>query len=467
MDTEVLEFLQKQNEFIQAELSKAAAATETAGRLHGTGGVFSVLGMERDVITAHVRPSGIASLIPAMPSIDEDPRFGAINGYTDDVGSEPDNVCDDAPTGYMKACTLTAKFGLLRRDSNTIDMGHTRLRINRGDFTDLILRGKILGVDNIAPSGLNESQILDLITMSEMVNVGVRFERALNIRYWQGTVAAGQMPGLDVQIATGQKDAETGTLCPALDSDVKDFAYDLMGGGGRSIAEYLGMLLRYINYNAETMGLTPVKLAIIMRPEMWWELTEVWPCEYNTNKCATSVVGDASRVFIDGRENVAQRDAMRDGMYLDVNGKRYPVVTDTGIFLHDSTNNANLNPGQYASSIYVVPLTITGNFPVLYREYLDYRAGGVELPLLHGKEDFWTDEGEYMWALEQQKFCIKFAGRTEQRIVLRTPQLAGRIDHVKIEPLQMLRSPDPDSPYWYDGGVSLRGHTSGQAVWSS
>jgi hypothetical protein len=305
---------------------------------------------------------------------------------------------------------------------------------------------------------------VDLITMSEMVNVGVRMERALNVRYWQGTVAAGQMPGLDSQIATGQKDAETAVLCPSLDSDVKDFAYDALGGSGRSIVEYLSMLMRYVTYNAETMGLEPVKWIIAMRPELWWELTEVWPCEYSTNKCASSVLG-TSQVFIDGRENISERDRMRQSKTLEINGETYQVVTDTGIFLHDSINNGNLNPGQFASSIYVIPVTINGNFPATYREYLDYKAGGVELNMLHGKEDFWSDGGMYLWALEKAKFCVKFAARTEQRIVLRTPHLAGRIDHVKFEPLQMLRNPDPDSPYWLDGGVSLRQHTSGYSVW--
>jgi hypothetical protein len=464
---DVIELLKQQNELLTKALEeKAAAAGETAGRLHGHGGIFSTLGLSRDIVTAHVRPSGIGGVLPFFPSQDEDPRFGAITGYTDDVGDEPDNVCDDAPTGYLKACNLTALFGLLRRDTNTIDMGHTRLRINRGDFTDLVLRGRVLGIDNIAPGGLNESQILDLITMSEMVNCGVRMERQLNVRYWQGTVAAGQMPGLDVQIATGQVDADTNTACPALDSDVKDFDYDMIGGAGRSIVEYLGMLVRFVQYNAETMGLTPATWKLFMRPEMWWELTEIWPCEYNTNKCANSIIGSGSRVVIDGRDNISQRDALRQSMTLPINGQVFDVVTDTGIFLHDSTNNANLLPGQYASSIYLVPMTIVGNFPVTYFEYLDYSAGSMEFAQLRGLQDFWTDGGRYMWALEQNKFCVKFAARTEQRIILRTPHLAGRIDHVAYEPLQMLRSPDPESPYWVDGGVSVRDHTHGYAVWN-
>ena len=68
--------------------------------------------------------------------------------------------------------------------------------------------------------------MLNIITMSEMVIVGVNAERKLVEDIWQGTVAAGTFPGLDVQIATGHVDAISGTACTAVDSDVKSFNYN-------------------------------------------------------------------------------------------------------------------------------------------------------------------------------------------------------------------------------------------------
>jgi hypothetical protein len=205
-----------------------------------------------------------------------------------------------------------------------------------------------------------------------------------------------------------------------------------------------------------------------MRPDLWYELTAIWPCAYNTTRCSPAVDLN-STVFIDGRENVSERDAMRAGMYIDINGTRYPVILDTGIFEHNSTNNANCLPGQYASTIYMVPLAINGGFPVTYREYVDYRKAAPDVALLRGLEDFfWSDSGMYNWAVEQIKWCYKFAGKTEQRVVLRTPQLAGRIDAVKYSPLQHLRDPNPDSPYFADGGVSVRSGTqTPYAVWTN
>lgn len=449
--------------------TKAPASFSTYTPLHGPGGIWTGP-LEREVLTAHVRPYGLASRLPMLPTVNTNPLYGTISGVTGATGSQPDYACEDAPSGYMKGCTLTAKLGMHRMDSQTIDIGDTMLKLNRGDFTDLMLRGQLLGMTNLNPQQTNQSDVLNIVSHAEMVTMGVNVERDLTKQIWQGVVGtSNQFPGLDVQIATGQVDAVTNVACPAMDSDVKNFAYDDVAGGGRSIVEYISMLEFYLNHNAETMGLNPVSWVIVMRPGLWQELTAVWPCQYNTHRCGDAVEGSSSRVVIDGRENVAERDAMRNNMTLQINGNTYPVVTDVGIFEHNNINNGSLNPGEYASSIYFVPLAVTGNFPVTYREYLDYRQAQPDMNLTQGKLDvWWTDNGAYSWALTQEKWCYKFHVRTEQRVVLRTPQLAGRIDAVKYTPLQHLRSSDPTSPYFYDGGVSLRANDPGyNAVWLS
>lgn len=445
------------------DVTKTPANVHTGIRLHGSSGIFTG-GLERDVITAHVRPHGIASVLPVFPSVTEAPLYPSITGFTAVSGNEPANACLDAPYGFMKGCNLTARFGLARRDTNTIEFDKVMLKLNRGDLTDLMLRGRLLGLTGLEPNGLNQGQVLDLVTMAEMVTVGVQLERLLNNQIWNGSfLVANQFPGLAAQIATGQRDADTGTLCPALDSDVKSYGYALMSA---TIVEYLSMLAYYLEYNATAMGLDPVKWVVVMRPELWFELSSIWPCAYNTNKCASAVETNG-QVFIDGRENVSQRDAMRQGNFIDINGKRYDVITDTGIFEHTNVNNANVPAGNYASSIFIVPLTITGGFPVTYREYVDYSKGMPDVSLLRGNETFWSDGGMYSWALEQIKWCYKLSAKTEQRVILRAPQLAGRVDAVRYAPLQHLRSDDPASSYFADGGVSIRPMMSTPyAVWS-
>lgn len=451
--------------------TKAPAAFNTATELHGRGSLWGRSSVERDVISAHMNPDpGIASVIPLLPSVIEDPRFGALTGYTATTGDEAATPCDDAPSAFVKAANLTAQFGRVQRDTNTIDWDKVALKRNRGDFTDLMLRGQVLGMTDLSPINATGNDILNVVTKSEMVIAAVSMERTLVGHVWQGNVAnnnAGggyaEFPGLDRQIATGHVDADTNTAVPSLDSDVKNFGYDQVGGTGRDIVEYLSMLEFYLRYNATHMGLDPVSWAIVMRPELWFELSAVWPCRYLSNRCATST--GTNPIVINDNVNVSARDDMRNGRYIDVNGNRYPVILDVGIFEHTNVNNANVAAGQYASSVYMVPLTITGNFPVTYREHLDYRAGATDAGLLRGNETFWTDDGVYSWAYEETKWCYKLSVKTQQRIILRTPQLAGKIDAVLYEPLQHIRSFDPASPYHFDGGVSTVADETSYAVW--
>ena len=450
--------------------TKAPASGPTYTELHGNGSLFGSQSIERDVISAHIRPQGLAASLPLIPSVMENPRFASITGYTATNGSEPTNPCDDAPSGYVKAGNLTAQFGRVVRDTQTIEIDKVMLQRNRGDFTDLALRGRLLGLSGLTPTSMNESDVLNVATKSEMVIAGVNIERSLVSQMWVGspsnnTSGGGykEFPGLDNQIATGQVDADTNTAMPALDSDIKDFAYDAVDGTGRDIVEYLSMLEYYLRFNARRMGLDPVQFAVVMRPELWFELSAVWPCSYLSHRCNTST--GTNPIVINDNVNTSMRDDMRNGMYIDINGNRYPVIDDDGIFEHTNVNNGNLALGEYASSIYIVPLTITGGFPVTYREHVDYRRAQPDISLLRGKENFWTDDGVFFWAYEDTSFCYKLKVKTEQRVVLRTPQLAGKIQGVKYSPLQHLRSYDPASPYHMDGGVSMRSDETTYAVW--
>jgi hypothetical protein len=449
---------------------KTVGTVQSAAWLHGSLGMFNTPGLEREIISTHVRPHGFMTELPKLATVYERPFFGALTGFSDDIGNEPADPCDDAPTGYQKTCNLTAQFGRVARDTETIEMDKVMLQLNRGETTDLQLIGKLLGFASFLPGGLNEQQALELVTMSQMINVAVRIERLLCGHLWTGSPANNNLgggyrefPGLDNQIATGQVDANTNTACPSLDSDVKDFNYNDVCGTTLDIVEYMSALEYFIYTLAEDTGMMPVNWVWVMRPQLWYELTACWPCKYNTNRCTT--IGGDHRVITDGRENVTDRDRMRQSMTIDVNGRNYRVITDTCINEDTPATNANLNPGQFSSSIYFVPLSVAGGMPVTYMEYLDYRQAASDTALLRGREDFWTDRGMWSWAIETLNWCYKLKLKTEQRVVLRTPQLAGRIDNVRYSPLQHLRDYNPDSPYHVDGGVSLRPTSQVYSVW--
>jgi len=480
MSKEILEQLagiaqqnSKSIEMLSKQLhTKTPANIGTFTELHGDGSLFGSEPIERDVITAMITPMGLGTMLPKIPTVFAVPRFASLTGITDTHGSVAAEPCDDNPQAFIKGCNLTAQFGRNAMDTNTIEADKVMLRRNRGDFTDLILRGRLLGETGFTPANLNANDFLRIVTKSEMVTAGVSLERLLTNLLWQGNPANNnvgggykEMPGLDRQIATGQVDADTGAACPALDSDVKDFNYNEVCGTGFDIVEFIGMLEFFLKFNAEKMGLNPVRHVFVMRPELWFVLSECWPCAYNTNRCASFMSDANAMVNVSGTDMIALRDAMRNAGFIDVNGTRYPVITDMGINEQTPTDNALILPGQYASTIYFVPLTIQGNFPVTYIEHVDYRAWRDDVSLLRGTEEFWTDDGKFSWAIEHVKWCYKLSLKTEQRVILRTPQLAGRIDNVLYQPLQHLRSFDPSSEYFADGGVSLRADDQTFAVW--
>ena len=293
------EYLAKATSISEGLVTKTPASTMTAQNLHGLGGTFSTLGLDRDIMSTHVATlDGINKFLPLIPDNSEDPRFGALTGFSDDIGNEPAEPCDDAPTGFIKACNLTAQYGRIARSTETIEMDKLGLRVNRGDFMDLQLHGMNLsGADGMMPPNLNKNQILNNVTMSQMVSVGVRINRVLVDVTWQGSPAnnnAGggfkEGPGLDAQIVTGQIDADSGTACPSLDSDVKDFNFSNVNGtDANDIVTYLMMLEYFLYTLAQDSGMLPAKWVIVMRPQLWYELSRVWPILYNTDQVAIAI----------------------------------------------------------------------------------------------------------------------------------------------------------------------------------
>lgn len=471
--------------------TKDAGTSNAAQLLFGNTGLFAVFGLDSNIITAYVRPDGLSSELAKrghiFPTIIEQPVLGLITGIQDDGAAAVANPCDDAPTGYLKACNLFFQSGRLQFDTETIEFDKIFTQLNAGVNTDLRLKGRLLGLsESDYPKGLDDQAVVNIVTGSEMVKVGMLMARGssaqmgLTRQNWQGAIAnntAGggykEYPGLDAQITTGHVDASTGTTCPAVDSDVKDMNYASVSSNNANnvpnILWYLSMLEYYLRFNASRMGLDPVEWVVCMNPNLWAEFTQFWPIAYATNRGAEILVANGPvHLNIDSREMVAERDRMRDARTIAINGRIYPVVVDDGIFEHNNINNANVPAGSYASSIYMVPLTINGGFPVTYMEYFDYRVGMQQIQGLMGKQTFWTDGGTFSWALDPiRKWCYKLSAKTERRIVLRAPQLAGRIDHILYSPLQHLRESFPGSVYEQDGGVSTRAAQSLHAVWNA
>lgn len=467
--TAILEEQARINKQMAGLLEKTAAVPPDAIPLHGNGGLWSMAGLDREIINAKIEPFGLMSVLPKLPSSDESPIFGALLGVMKQ-GSRITEPCEDAPTSYAKGGTLTAKFGLTRVDTNTMDLLDIAMRKHRGDFQDLMLRGSLLG-DNFTTGGLramSEGEFFTNLTVAEMIMAGITANRELTEDLWQGSIASGAFPGLDRQINTGIIDAYTGATLPALDSLVVNFNYDAVDGSGRDIVDTMHAVEHNLFFNSTHMGFNPTQWVIAMRPELWDELVRIWVCRAFDNRCR-SAGGDRMVQVNDGTAQELTMQ-MKNEQYLEINGRRYDVVLDTGINMADwDSGTGSLGEGEFASSIYFVPLSIQGGgFRTTYMEYKDYSAAEAMLSALQGKQSFWTDGGMYSWGIEDVKsWCVKMALRSEQRVVLRTPQLAAKIQRVKFSPMLPTRTPYQDDKYFLDGGVSMRGKDTYQAVWTS
>jgi hypothetical protein len=151
------------------------------------------------------------------------------------------------------------------------------------------------------------------------------------------------------------------------------------------------------------------------------------------------------------------RDDMRNNLYLIINSKRYPVILDPCIPEDNNADNGTIPVGGFASDIYIVPFSARGGtLRTLYWEYFNYRNGPMQaVQDSRAGTFFWSDAGVFLWHLKPpDNWCVEMICKTEPRLILRTPQLAGRLTDVAYVPLQHVNDVLPSQDYWVNGGVA-------------
>lgn len=449
-----------------AGLKVVASGIPSGNLMHGPGGIFGVPGLEQDLISTRVQPRGLAGYLQGRGTTRVSPLFAYLSGFKDTQGEDPDGVCDNCPTaGEAKSCIQTAQFGRYCYKTKEINLTSVGLQTDRGEFLDLRfvndpLLQQIGGMLNM---GLNGTPELAREVLMAWVAVGVAFQNKLVRQAYIGNPANNtanggyaEFPGLDILIGTNKVDALSGVACPSLNSDIKDFQHNLIGNAqGKDIVEYVTYMFRFLRHNATRMNFDPVQWVITMRPELFYELTAIWPCSYLSYRCSP---GTGSSNIIDARAAVEMRDQMRQGEYLLIDGIRVPVIQDDGIAEETTEDNpTKIDEGEFASDIYFIPISVRGGYLTTYWEYKDY-SRGLMPAAGDGRvsQHYWTDGGRFAWTYDIHNWCAIWESLIEPRIILRTPQLAGRIMNVLYAPLQHFRTPFPDDPNFADGGETER-----------
>lgn len=459
--------------------------TPTGPYAHGNGGLFSVAGQQPQVFSAMMLPlQGVVNDIPLMwqglgQEYDGPPEFGGLSsplhtyitgvtaGGLDNIANQPTVACNPGPSGgLLKACTVTMPFGKYRAAFD-LNLEKVSMLRDRADPTYLQLMNAAPPSTQLVPSPLGaqgNSNILINEFAKRAYTTAVSWQRLLANRIFSGNPAnsAGSdnwqdIEGFDLQINQGNKiDFMTKNVCTSLDSDLKNFASRVVNTGtnGQSCYINLDMLYRYVWWNATRQGLMPVTWKFWMHPNLFDELCKLWPVEQFTEALIAMGAFANGRVTITGGETLEVRDAMRKGSYLPIRGVPIEVVQDDTITETNVTNNAALLAGQYASDVYLVPYTVLGGMPVTYIQPFNQDNSILQSIVTQGRllRTFTTDGGIFRWYVFEKGPCVQWDVMAMFRARCHMPQLAGRLQNVGYAPLQHVRSWDPNSAYFTDGG---------------
>ena len=434
-------------------------------------------GVDPDVFHNIVGAKGIIGQLPVRASVDTNPLFSVITGVSDDTGAEKTEVCDDAPVaGILSACRLSSVFGRYERQTAQIEINRLGQRVDRADPMDLRLIGSPIANSGLFMSGPADPTVPSNLLQNEMAarmfELSVSLHRLLSRQLWTGNPANNngdayrEITSFPILINTGHADVITNTTCPSVDSDVKDFNFQTVAAAGSALVEALTYMYRFVRELAIRTGVTPVRWVFVMRPELFYEISAVWPCAYLTYRCTFD--SDAARLIVDGAEQSRMRDEMRAGSYLLIDGERIEVVPDDGIDILTSTTSSSVPEGSFSSDIFLVPMSILGGRAVTYLEHMDFGNPSIRSAIDLMEAGAFVVEGPWITTQKRRNWCIQMQTKIEPRLILRTPWLAGRLQNVVATNFQMPRSPFPDDPYFVgnDGVTDSPGPSYFTPLWS-
>src|SRR3990167_7862284 len=439
------------------------SANTGAGYLHGIGGVLSFPGVDPVIFHTVMGSMSILGQLPTTPSLYDAPTYYTITGIQAESGDEAAADCDPSPTaGLMKACLTTSVFGRIKRQTPTIELNRLGRLVDRADPMDLALVGSPIHGSGIFTGGIaNPDAPGDILTnevSKRMWELAVILHRVISVDIWLGNPANDtgqegshkQMTGLATLVNTGYKDIETNVACAAMDSYLRSFGYGRIdiAPGSASIVNALTDIYYQVKDRALRTGVMPVRWVFAMRPQLFYELTAVWPCSYLSYRC--NLTGTSATEFVDAQDAVRFRDEMRAGKYLLIDGIRVEVVTDDGIAELNGDESGSFPRGCFASDIYLIPMSVVGGRATTYLEYFQYANQSLQDAL--GNLVLGRVEGAFLTWPRQTNQCVVWQSKIEPRLVLRTPWLAARLRNLVYCPIQHDRDTFPGDPYHVDGG---------------
>lgn len=421
------------------------AQANQAQLFYVTNGLFADATLDATVINATIQPTvALANMLPVVLDNREVIKWSYITGVDEGADTLPDEPCDFGPSpGGVTAAYAFVEPGRYSVSTSTIEIDQIIRKANRGVHEDLYLLGTVRGVSAMpTPEQLSDRAFVQRAAVRrQMMLAGRKLQRTLLKAFWQGdpsdaaqnTVGGGRKAflGLDIQISAdyGTLSHVSGTNKTALNSVVYDWDEECVNTTNATLGNIYEALksMEYTLWSrANHMGLLPVTMSIVMRPELWYDLLQVLPCQALQGGCSdVQVTAEANTTVVEiFRQNMASR------MELTLNGRTYPIVLDD--FITGSYVNGTAGEFTTTSTIYFVPMVAAGE-TMLYWSLMDYRLIDQQLAPVPGAARSmmagWTDSGRFHHSvgLGGNGRCFKIDTKIEPALVLKAPQLAGKI----------------------------------------
>jgi hypothetical protein len=451
-----------------------ASTTLTAGPLHGPFhgnaaqfGIFSGPGIRPEMFTALVRPHSLASILGVNQSFYTNERLEVMTGVTAAAGTNADGWCGDPPTvGQGKVCKQSFAWGeyYVKTDLNALPkLGELR---NRADVPRDILNAAPAMRNPFIPDLLYRLQDTRSQLAYELWRIGVALELSMEHVLVQGLASTAganrahgwitEFDGLDRQIRTGYTDADSGLVCPAMDSMVISFNAEvdgtIGGGDGRNLVEAFTDLFWAAQDRASEMGMAGTIFAFVMRKEQFRAIVDNWVCQYATYRCTTTNNPTANMVEM-MKDTNQLRIEMMNGQYLLIDGQQVPVVFSEGIA------RDGIGANHFKADVYLVPLSWQG-MPLIKAEYfpVDNQYVNEFASMAQGMSEVGSlNNGLFIVGKRSTGFCLEWLFGARMRMILETPFLAGRVDDIRFTFRAPIRNADPADTWFYaDGGITYR-----------
>jgi hypothetical protein len=430
-------------------------------------GLWSQPGGMPNVWNATPRVRSFASAIPMYKSVIRQELIDIATGITQAGGfTNQTSACVVGPKpGQLKGIRIANTFGIIHASTKIFDITKAGARKNRADVPrEMYNRAMIENSWLPQVPGIDGEGNVATVLRAELLALGANLERDISKVHFLGTAGlsdntyfgvATQWAGLDALVKTGYADLAAGSApAPAADSTVVSFNAEMDGGVDIYNRTIVGALIdtyySMVDYMSR-IGVVP-NYALVMRPDMFRALAQVWSCSYSTTRCTSSAAGQP--LVRDAVSVRSEYEQMLAGNYLPMEGTNVPVLLD------DSIARVGVGNGHYNSDIYGLALTGNG-IPVIYGEYFDQENpeameivnafGGAA-----GSVTGTANNGMYRVFSRVTGGCVEFDFWAEARLLTTAPFMHFRFDDVRYKSAWNQHDATPGSSYYSNGGFTHR-----------